>query len=116
MQHILIIGPAYPFRGGRSAFNQRLALAFINRGDKVTLITYTLQYPSFLFPGKTQFSESPPPDKLYIERKIHSLNPINWIKTGFSLKKRKPDLVIVTYWIPFMSPSHSVISRILKKR
>jgi len=115
MKKVIIIGPAYPFRGGLAAFNQRLARAFAEKGDEVDVVTYTLQYPSFLFPGQTQYSESPPPEDLKVERMINSLNPFNWIKTGLALRKKKADLVIVAYWLPYMSPAHSVVSRLLKK-
>ena len=50
---IIIIGTAYPYRGGLSAFNERLAQEFVAEGHDVEIYTFTLQYPGFLFPGKT---------------------------------------------------------------
>ena len=111
---IIIIGTAYPYRGGLAAYNERLAKQFVDEGHQVTLLTFTLQYPGFLFPGKSQFLEGPPPSSLPIVRKINSINPFNWISVGYRIKKEKPDLLIFKYWIPFMAPCFGTIARIVK--
>lgn len=115
VRHIVIIGPAYPYRGGIAATNERLAQEFISSGVKVSIYTFTLQYPSFLFPGKTQFVENTKPPSFPVLRKINSVNPLNWIKVGRELKKMKPDMVIVRYWIPFLAPALGTIIRRVKK-
>ncbi|HNW53032.1 MAG TPA: glycosyl transferase family 1, partial [Bacteroidales bacterium] len=80
-RRVIIIGTAYPFRGGgMSTYNERLARAFMQRGDQVTIYTFSLQYPGFLFPGKTQYSTEPPPSDLDIKVAVNSVNPINWIR------------------------------------
>jgi glycosyltransferase involved in cell wall biosynthesis len=113
---VIIIGTAYPFRGGGiSTFNERLAKAFIDHGDKVVIHTFKLQYPSFLFPGKTQYSKEAPPEGLDIKISINSINPFNWISIGRKLRKLKPDLVVIRYWIPFMAPCFGTIARIIRK-
>ena len=113
---IAIVGSAYPLRGGGIAtFNERMAKAFLEHGDDVKIYTFSLQYPSFLFPGKTQYSDEPPPEGLDIRVMVNSVNPFNWIKVGRYLKNEKPDLVIVRYWIPFMGPCLGTISRIARK-
>lgn len=112
---ITILGPAYPFRGGLAIYNERLAEEFINEGHQVNIETFTLQYPKFLFPGKTQFSKSKPPLNLNIKRTVNSVNPFNWFAVGRRLKKEKPDLVIIKYWLPFMAPCFGSISRIIRK-
>lgn len=112
---IIIAGPAHPYRGGIAAFNDRLAVEFIKEGHDVRIETFTLQYPDFLFPGKTQFSEDDPPPGINIQRSINSINPLNWLKTGNRLKKEKPDLVISRFWIPFIGPSLGSINRIIGK-
>lgn len=113
--YILLVSPAYPYRGGLSAFGERLALQFQADGHRVEIITFSLQYPSFLFPGKTQFRQSEPPENLTITRKINSCNPFNWIKTGRFLRKKNADLVIFAYWMWFMSPCYGTMARVLKK-
>jgi D-inositol-3-phosphate glycosyltransferase len=87
---ITIIGTAYPYRGGLAAYNERLAKEFTDEGHDVTILTFTLQYPGFLFPGKSQFLDGPAPSLLKIERKINSVNPFNWISTGFKIKRERP--------------------------
>lgn len=113
---IAIVGSAYPLRGGGIAtFNERMAKAFLENGDEVNIYTFSLQYPSFLFPGKTQYSNEDPPEGLDIEVLVNSINPFNWIKVGRYLKKQQPDLVILRYWIPFMAPCLGTISKIVRK-
>lgn len=114
MSKIIIIGPAYPLRGGLATFNERLARQFINEGNEVIIYTFSLQYPSFLFPGKTQYSESAPPKGLKIFTAINSVNPFNWWVTGKKIKAENADLVVVRYWLPFMAPSLGSIIRIIK--
>lgn len=112
---IVIIGPAHPLRGGLASYNERLAREFISEGHEVSIYTFSLQYPSFLFPGTTQFSSEPAPGGLRIEVCINSMNPFNWIKIGNRLKKEKPDLIVVRYWLPVMGPCLGTILRIVKK-
>jgi len=109
----MILGTAYPYRGGLAAYNERLAREFRNEGHEVEIITFALQYPSFLFPGKTQYSESPAPDDLTITRMMNSVNPLNWVNVGRKLRKRNPDLVIIKFWLPFMAPCLGTIARII---
>jgi len=112
---IVIIGSAYPLRGGLSAYNERLARAYLQRGDDVTLYTFSLQYPSILFPGKTQYSTDPAPADLDIRVKVNSVNPLNWIWIGQEIRDLKPDLVVIKFWIPFMAPCLGTIARIIRK-
>lgn len=115
-QKIIIIGTAYPFRGGgMSTYNERLARAFQDRGHEVLIYTFSLQYPGFLFPGKTQYSTDPPPEDLNIRIAINSVNPINWISVGRQIRKIKADLIIVRYWMPFMAPALGTIARIIRR-
>lgn len=115
MASIVIIGPAHPLRGGLATFNQRLAKQFNDEGHSCSLYSFSLQYPSFLFPGKTQYSDEPAPENLNIFSCINSINPFNWIKTGNRLKKEKPDIIVVRYWLPFMGPALGTILRRVKK-
>ena len=111
---LVIIGPAWPLRGGLAAFDEKLATTFTKLGIDSSIETYSLQYPSFLFPGKTQYSDTPAPQAVKINESINSINPFNWIKVGWQLRTAKPDLVIVRYWIPFLAPCLGTILRIVK--
>lgn len=115
MKRITIIGPAHPLRGGIATFNQRLAKQFIEEGFECEIISFSLQYPSFLFPGKTQFSSEPPPKALTIHNWINSINPANWVTVGKKIKNWKPDIVLVRFWLPFMGPALGTILRQIKK-
>ena len=112
---IVILGTAYPYRGGLAAFNERLAYEFQNQGHEVEIYTFTHQYPDFLFPGKTQYSTEPAPEDLKIVRKVHSYNPFNWFKVGREIARRKPDLMITKFWLPFMAPCFGTIARIVRR-
>lgn len=113
---IALIGPAHPLRGGLSFFNERLAKALQDQGHEVTIFSFSLQYPSFLFPGTTQYSDEPAPAGINIRTIINSVNPLNWITSGIALKNYKADLVIIRYWLPFMGPCLGTILRIAKSR
>ncbi len=111
---VVIIGPAYPLRGGLASFNERMAQVMQDDGYEVIIYTFSLQYPNFLFPGKTQYSEDAPPEHLNIQVKINSVNPLNWIKVGREIKKMNPDWVIGRFWLPFMGPCFGTILRIVR--
>ena len=102
-------------RGGLASYNERLAKEFQQQGHTVSIYTFSLQYPGFLFPGTTQFSTEPAPEGLDIHVRINSINPFNWISVGAELKKQQPDLIVVRYWLPFMGPCLGSILRIVKQ-
>ncbi|MBS1918893.1 MAG: glycosyltransferase [Bacteroidetes bacterium] len=115
MQKVVIIGPGHPLRGGLATFNQRLATEFIHAGFNCSIYSFSLQYPSFLFPGKTQYTNDPAPAGIKIYSVINSVNPVNWIRIGNRLKKEKPDIIVVRYWLPFMGPALGTILRRVRK-
>lgn len=115
LKTIKIIGPAYPYRGGIATTNERLAQEFASMGLDVGMETFILQYPSFLFPGKTQYNDKLAPGNLNINRTINSINPLNWLKVGRRISKEKPDLVIIRYWLPFLAPCLGTISGLIRK-
>lgn len=115
-EKVIIVGSAHPLRaGGISTFNERLARAFQREGHPTTIYNFSLQYPGFLFPGKTQYSDEPPPNDLEIVTVINSVNPLNWIKVGRKLNKLDADIIVVRYWIPFMAPCLGTINRLARK-
>ena len=115
-KNVIIIGPAHPLRGGGiTTFNERLARQFQTEGHNTSIYSFSLQYPGFLFPGKSQFTDEPAPKDLNIHTRINSVNPFNWLSVGNEIKKLRPDIVIVRYWIPLMGPCLGTILRIIKK-
>jgi len=113
--NIVLLGPAYPYRGGLASFNERLARELQQRGHRVHIITFTKQYPDFLFPGKTQFSNSPPPTGLQISRMVHAYQPLNWYRVGRRLQAMDFDLLVTRFWLPFMGPALGTILKQAKK-
>jgi glycosyltransferase involved in cell wall biosynthesis len=113
---VIILGPAWPYRGGIAAFNERLARQYQAEGHEVELVTFTLQYPSFLFPGTTQYSTDPAPEGLKITRKLNSINPFSWLSTGRYIRRQRPDLVISAFWLPFMAPAMGTALRRAKRK
>ncbi len=116
MAKVIIIGPGHPLRGGGlTTFNHRLAKEFITEGHNCSIFSFSLQYPSFLFPGKSQYTDEPAPENLVIHSVINSINPLNWIKIGNRLRKEKADIIIVRFWLPFMGPALGTILRRVRK-
>lgn len=111
---VLIVGPAWPLRGGLATFDERLCLAFKQEGHDCEIVSFSLQYPEFLFPGKTQFSSDNAPLDVIIYPALNSINPFNWIIQGLKFRRRKYDLVVFRYWMPFMGPCLGTFGRMLK--
>jgi glycosyltransferase involved in cell wall biosynthesis len=112
---VVIIGPGYPLRGGLATFDQRLAREFISEGYDCVIYSFSLQYPDFMFPGTTQYSTEPPPEGLTILSRINSINPFNWLRVGRELRRKKPDIIVVRYWLPLMGPALGTILRRVRK-
>jgi len=112
--NVVIIGPAYPLRGGLATYNERLARAFQAAGDQVRIVTFSLQYPEFLFPGQTQFSTEPGPTDIDIEVSINSVNPLTWWQVGLRLRRERPDVVIFRFWLPLMGPALGTVARLVR--
>lgn len=116
MSNIIIIGPGHPLRGGGiTTFNHRLAKEFLQSGHNCSICSFSLQYPSFFFPGKTQYSDEPAPEGIEVRSLINSINPLNWMKVGKQLSREKPDIVVVRFWIPFLGVALGNILRRIKK-
>ena len=111
---ITILSPAYPLRGGIANFAGSLYNELKKEND-VTVISYKRQYPSFLFPGKTQKEKDETVDKIYAEILVDSTNPYNWINVGRKIKFDSPDLLIIQYWLPFFAPCLKTISKVVKQ-
>jgi glycosyltransferase involved in cell wall biosynthesis len=107
----LIIGPAYPFRGGIADTQHELAKALQKKGKKIELLTFTKLYPKVFFPGKTQLSDQTSPEKLIITQQIHAYNPTKWKRTIRYICSRSPKVVVFRYYTPFLALSYAWIAR-----
>ncbi|SFF13310.1 glycosyltransferase [Thermoflexibacter ruber] len=114
MSNILIVGPAHPLRGGIATFNEQLAKSLQQAGHQVEILSFSLQYPDFLFPGTSQFTDEPAPSTLLISPKLNSIQPLNWLRVGNEYRKKSFDIVIFRFWLPFMAPCLGTFSRIMR--
>ena len=111
-----ILGTTWPYRGGLTAFNERLARQFASEGNEVEIFTFTMQYPDFLFPGKTQYSDDPKPEDLHITRTMNSIGPLSWLRTARAIKQAGVELLIIKFWIPLMAPCLGTIARLCRRK
>ena len=113
---IILVGPAFPLRGGIAHFNESFAKSLIGEGYSVELVSFYLQYPSVLFPGKTQKSAGEPPEGLTIHQWLSSINPLSWSKAAKKISGLNPQLVVIRFWIPFMGPALGALAKQLRKK
>ncbi|MDR0604744.1 MAG: glycosyltransferase [Bacteroidales bacterium] len=119
MAKIIIVGPAYPYRGGQSLVEAYLHKTITALGYDALTVSYSLLYPSIFFPGTTQYDTSkiiPFEHTSKIYRLINSINPITWIKAYRFIKKESPDIVIFVWWMPFFGPAIWSIAKRLRKK
>lgn len=118
MSRFSIVGPIHPLRGGIAQHTSGIATEARGRGHDVRVFSYRRQYPSFLFPGRTQLDEGPPPAaaRVGVEASIDSLNPWSWWRTGRAVDASRPDLVLLQRWHPFFAPALSVVASVVRPR
>ncbi len=112
---IVLVGPAYPYRGGIAHFSNRLAQALAAAGHEVLLLTFSRQYPAMLFPGKTQLETTNWKLPNRPVRLLDSINPLSWRKAGRWLAQQHPDVVVLMHWMPFFVPAYLGMLRALRK-
>jgi D-inositol-3-phosphate glycosyltransferase len=111
---ILLIGPASPLRGGIANFNDSLFTALENEHE-VHIVSFSLQYPSILFPGKTQYETGARHISVRSRQLINTINPFSWYTAASEIIKLNPDCILVHYWMPFFAPALGTIIRRVKK-
>lgn|SRR5690554_5117986 len=113
---IVIVGPAHPLRGGIAHFNESFARELIRQGHPVVVVSFYLQYPSILFPGKSQTTDEPPEGDLDIRHWLSSVNPLSWFRTAKRIAALRPRYVVFRFWLPFMGPALGTVARGLRKK
>jgi hypothetical protein len=117
MLKIFIIGPAFPLRGGPAQFNENLCGELVKAGHNAQIISYSLQYPNFLFPGSSQFEQSgTAPAGIKIHTLINTINPFNWVKVARFIRREKPDFILFRYWLPFFGPCLGTIGKLVRSK
>lgn len=112
---VVFLSPAHPFRGGIAQFTQMWARAMISAGHAVNILTFTRQFPGFLFPGKSQMDPSAPPADLEIERTFCAWDPVSWGRTAARIRQLAPDVLVVAWWIPYFGPGYSAVMRMVRR-
>lgn len=113
---IAFLSPFYPFRGGIAQFSDSLYIS-LSQYAEVKAFTFTRQYPKLLFPGKTQFvSDSDMNRNIPVTRVLDSINPLTFNKTANEIIKFNPDVVLMSYWMPFFAPSFGKVAGRLRKK
>ena len=110
---IIIVSPAYPWRGGIAHHTSLLAL-HLSKRHTVEVVTFSRQYPSFVFPGKSQYDVNGEPLTVPTHQWIDSINPYSWIVTAKRIHRKNPDLIIFAHSLPFFGPCYGTIIRLVK--
>ena len=113
--NILLIGPSSPLRGGIANFNDSLFNALVKKHE-ARIISFSLQYPSLLFPGRSQYEPGTPRGNSRSVRLINSVNPFSWRHAADEAVRMNPGCILVHYWMPFFAPSLGSIIRRVKKK
>jgi glycosyltransferase involved in cell wall biosynthesis len=110
---IALIGVTHPFRGGIAHYTTLLCRALRTRHE-VRFFALSRQYPSLLFPGKTQLDASA--DSLAVEHEasLDSINPWTWWTTARRIARWRADLVLFSWWHPFFAPSFGTVARLAR--
>ncbi|MDX1651343.1 MAG: glycosyltransferase [Brumimicrobium sp.] len=107
---IAFLSTFYPYRGGIAQFNGALFRA-LEKDHDIKAFNFSLQYPSFLFPGKTQYvTDNDKPDRIETVRVLNAVNPISYQSTLKKIQQFHPDLLLIGYWLPYMAPSLGYIA------
>jgi glycosyltransferase involved in cell wall biosynthesis len=109
-----LIGVAWPMRGGIAQCTTILATELAKR-HRVDLVSFTRQYPSFLFPGKRQLAPSATPLRFPSTPLVDSIGPFSWERAARHLARGRPDALVYQYWMPFFAPALGTIARRVKR-
>ncbi len=105
-----LIGPLPPLRGGIATYNNSLRKTLKSLGHDVLPISYRILYPSFLFPGTSQFDE----EAESVDDSQNDLipwNPLSWRKVVANIRRSGATHLIIQHWHPFFVPCLNFIAR-----
>lgn len=110
----LLVGPAHPLRGGIATFNGRLFRYLEQRGHQVRAINFKRQYPSFLFPGRTQEDHSRQAIRVPAPRVLDAIGPASWLRAAQLAHAFDPDVVVYHHWMPFFAPCYASLGALIR--
>jgi len=109
-----LIGPTYPYRGGIAHYTTLLA-QHLREEYETLLISFSRQYPRWLFPGYSDRDPSEWPLRTKAEYLLDPLNPLSWWRTWRRIQRWQPDIVVIPWWVPFWAPAWAVLGRGIKR-
>jgi glycosyltransferase involved in cell wall biosynthesis len=112
---IVLVGPAYPLRGGIAQFLAILYQKLTADGHEVHFVSFIKQFPNWLFPGKTQMETSQDVIDVHPVPRFAPLGMRSWWRTYREIRRIDPDLVVFKFWMPFFGPGYWAVTRWLKK-
>ncbi|HHS12855.1 MAG TPA: glycosyltransferase [bacterium] len=113
---IIIVGTAYPMRGGIAHYVALLSRHMKARGHEVQILSFSRQYPSLLFPGKTQMDEGRDLIPVRASALLDSINPVSWLRAFQWIRRQNPDLLVFKYWMPFFAPCYATLAFLAGRR
>jgi glycosyltransferase involved in cell wall biosynthesis len=111
---IVLVGPAYPFRGGIAQHGQVLCQKLTDAGHDALMVSFKRQFPRLIFPGKTQMDPSQVRLPVMTYPVFAPLNPFSWWQSYRRIKGEKPDVVLFNWYTPFFAPGFWVVSRLVR--
>lgn len=112
---IILVGPAYPLRGGIAQYTDQLYL-HLSKRHPVEVFTYSRLFPQLLFPGKTQFDTSNTILGVPSRQTLDSVWPWSWWRTAAAIAKRQPRAVVVMHQMPFFAPCLGTLLRSIRRQ
>lgn len=112
---LAVVGPTYPFRGGIAHYTTLLVRYLRAAGHTTFFYSFTRQYPALLFPGRSDRDPSSAPLRVDCEYLLDPINPLTWWRLVRRVRADRPDLLLLQWWVPYWTPSLTVISSLLKR-
>ncbi len=106
---VALIGPVFPYRGGIAHYTTSLAIAFA-KYHEITVISFSRQYPRWLYPGRSDKDPSKEPLRVEAEYLLDPFNLLSWWRTGRRVQSLKPDILILQWWVTFWAPAFIVVA------
>jgi glycosyltransferase involved in cell wall biosynthesis len=114
MIQFCLIGPTYPYRGGIAHYTTLLA-QHLQESHEVLLLSFSRQYPAWLFPGRSDKDPSKRPLQTEAHYLLDPLNPFTWWRSLRQLRQWQPDVVIIPWWHPYFAPVWFSLGRGIKR-
>ncbi|MCA9898143.1 MAG: glycosyltransferase [Anaerolineales bacterium] len=114
MTRFCLIGPTYPYRGGIAHYTTLLA-QHLREQHEVLLLSFSRQYPAWLFPGKSDKDPSERPLQTEARYQLDPLNPLTWRHTLRQIRHWQPDVVVIPWWHPYFAPVWTALGRGIRR-